>query len=197
MESYEVASCVRGFHVYGDVWTPSIGEILICKREDGNPSDLYAVAIKKGGEVIGHVPRKMSAACALFLQLGGALHCEVTDSHRRYSSDLPQGGLEIPCKFVFQCEVSKNLVPRVQKLVQSVPPIDLKCVESFTSTSVLKRTLGEETSEMPTKKRLKKDVIDLDIVPMCSSGMQQQEMPWLLCDKQSLTMSDKNIILKG
>lgn len=33
-------------------------------------SDLYAVAIKKGGEVIGHVPRKMLAACSLFLQLG-------------------------------------------------------------------------------------------------------------------------------
>ena len=158
---------------------------------------MYAVAIKKGGKVIGHVPRKMSAACALFLQLGGALHCEVTDGHRRYSSNLPQGGLEIPCKFVFQCEGSKKLVPRVQKLVQSVPPIDLKYIESFTSTSVLKRTLGKETSEIPTKKRPKKDVIDLDTVPMCSSGMQQQEMTWLLCDKQSLTILDKNIILKG
>ena len=108
MESYEVGSYVRGFHVYGNVWTPSIGEILVCERKDGNPSDLYAVAIKKGGKVIGHVPRKMSAACALFLQLGGALHCEVTDSQCQYSSNLPQGGLEIPCKFVFQCEVSKK-----------------------------------------------------------------------------------------
>ena len=195
METYEVTSCVRGFHVYGDVWTPSVGEILICEKEDGNPSDLYAVAIKKGGEAIGHVPRKMSAACSLFLQLGGTLHCKITDNHRRYSSDLPQGGLEIPCKFVFQCEVSKKLVPRVQKLVQSVPPIDLKCVESFTSASVFKRTLEEETTEMPTKKRPKKDAIDVDTVPMGS--IQLQEMPWLLCDKQSLTMSDKNIILKG
>ena len=59
---------------------------------------------------------------------------------------------------------------------------------------MLKRTLGEETSE---RCRLKKDVIDLDTVPVCYSGMQQQEMQWLLCDKQSLTMSDKNIILKG
>ena len=50
---------------------------------------------------------------------------------------------------------------------------------------------------MPTKKRPKKDVIDLDTVLMCSSGMQQQEKPWLLCDKQSLTILDKNIILKG
>ena len=49
---------------------------------------------------------------------------------------------------------------------------------------------------MPIKKRLKEDVFDLDTVPMCYSGMQQQEMPWLLCDKQSLTMSDKKIIPK-
>ena len=50
---------------------------------------MYAVAIKKGTEVVGHVPRKMSAACSLFLRLGGVLHCEIIDSHRRYSSDLP------------------------------------------------------------------------------------------------------------
>lgn len=180
--------------MYADIWTPSVGEVLICERESGNPSDLYAVAIKKGGEVIGHVPRKMSAACSLFLQLGGTLHCEVTDNHRRYSSDLPQGGLEIPCKFVFQCEVNKRLIPRVQKLVQSVPPIDLKRIESSTSASVLKRPQEEETTEIPTKKRAKKDVIDLDTLPM---DIRLQDKPWLFCDKQSLSMSDKNIIVKG
>ena len=63
MDTHVVTSSVRGFHVYADVWTPSVGEILICERESGNPSDLYAVAIKKGSEVVGHVPRKMSAAC--------------------------------------------------------------------------------------------------------------------------------------
>ena len=36
-----MAYCVRGFHVYGDVWTPSVEEIHVCEREDGNPSDLY------------------------------------------------------------------------------------------------------------------------------------------------------------
>ena len=113
METHEVVSCVRGFHVYGDIWTPSVGEILICERESENPSDLYAVAIKKGSEVVGHMPRKMSAACSLFLQLRGALHCEITNSHHQYSSDIPQGGLEIPCKFVFQCDINKKLVPRV------------------------------------------------------------------------------------
>jgi len=49
METHEVASCVTGFHVYGDNWISSVGEILICKRKSRNPSDSYAVAIKKGG----------------------------------------------------------------------------------------------------------------------------------------------------
>jgi len=30
---HEVASCVRGFHIYGDNWTSSMGAILICERE--------------------------------------------------------------------------------------------------------------------------------------------------------------------
>ena len=57
----------------------------------------------------------------------------------------------MPCKFVFQYEANKRLIPRVQKLVQSVSPIDLKHVESSTSASVIKQTLEEETTEMPTK----------------------------------------------
>ena len=113
METHEVASCVRGFHVCSDVWTPSVGEILICERESGNFSDSYAVAIKKGGEVVGHVSRKVSAACSLFLQFRGALYCEITNNHCRYSADLSQGELEIPCKFGFQCEVYKKLIHRV------------------------------------------------------------------------------------
>jgi len=81
-----VDSCVRGFHVYYDRWTPALGEVLMCEVEDGNTSDTYAVAIKKGSEIIGHVPRKISAACTLFLELGGSLSCIITDTHRRYSA---------------------------------------------------------------------------------------------------------------
>jgi len=89
-------------------------------------SDIYAIAIKKGGEVIGHVPRKISAACNLFLELGGSLRCIITDTHRRYSADLPQGGLEIPCKLVFESTEKSNLVPKVRRLVAVCLPIELK-----------------------------------------------------------------------
>ena len=61
-------SCVRGFHVYKDVWAPVTGEVLLCEMEGKNLFDPYAVAIKEGSEVIVHVPRKISAACFLFLE---------------------------------------------------------------------------------------------------------------------------------
>ena len=93
-------SSVRGYHVYQDIWTPVSGEQLVCEREDGNPQDRYAVAIKKSGNIVGHVPRNISMLCSLFMRRGGSIFCVVT-GQRRYSSDLPQGGMEIPCRYHF------------------------------------------------------------------------------------------------
>ena len=66
-----------------------------CEREPRNAKDGYAVAVKKDRTVIGHLPRKVSRVCSLFLRRGGSIHCTVT-GRQRYSVDLPQGGLEIP-----------------------------------------------------------------------------------------------------
>ena len=71
------------------------------------------VAVKKADLTVGHIPMKISALCSLFLQRGGTIACSVTDS-KRYSSDLSQGGLEIPCILKFKGE--KLLVGKVQKL---------------------------------------------------------------------------------
>ena len=78
-----VESCVHGFHVYQDIWTLTAGERLPCETEDSNASDPYAVAVKKGVQVIGHVPRKISVACSLFIQTRGTLTCIIMDSRRQ------------------------------------------------------------------------------------------------------------------
>ena len=78
-----------------------VGERLECQRECDNPSDIYAVAVKTGGTVVGLLPRKLSRLCALFIRRGGSISCSPT-GRRRYSSDLPQGGLEIPCLLFFE-----------------------------------------------------------------------------------------------
>ena len=87
-------SCVCGFHVYQDVWTPVMGEILVCRRETANIEDRYAVAVYKSEEMVGHVPRKISFLCAAFIRRGGTIYCTVQGS-RRYSSDLAQGGMQV------------------------------------------------------------------------------------------------------
>ena len=67
METHVVESCVRGFHMYQDICTPTTGERLSCQTEDRNAFDPYAVTIRKSANIIGHIPRKISAACSLFI----------------------------------------------------------------------------------------------------------------------------------
>ena len=114
METYERACCVRGYHVYRHIWSAAVGEVLSCEREPTNSRDRYAVAVKKDEVAIGHLPRKVSRICSLFLRRGGAIHCRVSGG-RRYSSDLPQGGLEIPCQVIFSAKLKE-----IKKLKRSL-----------------------------------------------------------------------------
>ena len=100
MMTFTFSSCVRGYHVYKDVWNPSVGETVNCEREGRNPEYPYAVALRKDGIIVGHVPRTISCVCTLFLRRGGAIQCTVTGP-RKYSDDLLHGGLELPCTYRF------------------------------------------------------------------------------------------------
>ena len=57
MEVNERSSCVRGYHIYKDIWDTVIGEEIQCEREpDTNRSNQYAVTIKMGySQVICHI----------------------------------------------------------------------------------------------------------------------------------------------
>ena len=85
-----VESCVRGHHIYKDVWSSSLGEVLQCTWELENTKDRYAVVVVGRSTAVGHIPRKIAAASALFLARKGTICCEVTGT-RCYSEDLPQG----------------------------------------------------------------------------------------------------------
>ncbi len=63
----ELQSYIRGQHVYKDVWTPVVGEGLLLKREPNNVRDNCAVAVLKEGQVVGHIPYKISAMVSYFL----------------------------------------------------------------------------------------------------------------------------------
>ena len=83
--SYQKASVVKGHHVYKEMWTPHLGQVLQVRPEEDNEHDEYAVAVVKNGSVVGHVPRMMSQVCWYFLNRGGRMKCEVT-GHRRFGA---------------------------------------------------------------------------------------------------------------
>jgi len=61
------------------------GEMLSTERELHNMEDQYVVAVTKDlGEIVGHVPQKISRLCSMFIEQGGDITCVVTGS-RRYS----------------------------------------------------------------------------------------------------------------
>ena len=108
VSSVEIDTVMRGYHVYKEVWTSMLGEELTCRREYDNFHDRFAVAVIKGNDIVGHVPKKISSVCSLFLRRSGTITCKVT-GNRQHSADLDQGGLEVPCKLSFACNDEPRL----------------------------------------------------------------------------------------
>ena len=112
---------IRGYHQYKGIWeSPSEDDALVCEREIGNAHDTHAVAIRKDIEgearTVGHIPRKLSSLCSIFIRRGGTICCKV-NGHRSYSHDLPQGGLEEPCIFTFVTKEEKEWT-KAKSLIQ-------------------------------------------------------------------------------
>ena len=51
MEEFERTCCIRGYHVYREIWEAAVGEELMCAREPHNSHDRYVV--KREGVVDG------------------------------------------------------------------------------------------------------------------------------------------------
>jgi len=87
-------------------------------RDRCNHHNSFAVATCRGSNVVGHMPRKISAICYVFLGKPGAvISCTVTGS-RRYSHDLPQVGLKIPCAQKFTED--KRIVSKAAILLKQI-----------------------------------------------------------------------------
>ena len=100
--------------MYKEILEAAVGEELVCVREPHNSHNHYAVAVKREDVLIGHLPRKLSRLCSLFLRRGGAIFCVVTGG-RKYSVDLPLGGLEVPCTLLFKHKPKE--VEKLKKLL--------------------------------------------------------------------------------
>jgi len=100
-------------------------ESLTCTREKGNRHEIFAVAVKKDDSTtVGHVPWEISCICNLIIRDGGLLHGSVTGS-RRYSCDIPERSMEIPCDCIFSGSalLTEKTIGHLKELQKKVPAI--------------------------------------------------------------------------
>ena len=132
----------------------------------------------KRRQIVEHVPRSISRACAVHLRSHSAITCTVTGGHE-YSSDLVLGGLQIPCTLCFTGD--KNWLEKLALLLKSGKQPD--AVDS--SSSVRFKQLDKLICE-PVK--IKEEITVDD--EACSSGSLDKDV-WVKCDKSVLTCEDK------
>ena len=118
MDSLSWDSVIRGHHIYKNIWTPFVGEILRVEQEVCNPENHFAVPIVKVETIIGHVPREVSCLFWHFIQHDGIVSCEIT-GHRK-----PSIGLEVPCTY--------NLAPRKTYYKIAHKFREVWCIDLFT-----------------------------------------------------------------
>ncbi len=93
----EINCYIRGYHVYKDTWSATIGETLLVKKEIENTNYPNAVAIFNENTVVGHVPRNLAPKFFHFLSRDTCkAFVEVTGSRVNRGAGF---GLEIPCKY--------------------------------------------------------------------------------------------------
>ena len=132
---------------------PVPGEKLLCRRKVGNSHGALSVAVLKeiGGEntIIEHVPRRISAVCNVFIRRGGRILC-IVDGGRRYSADLPQGGLQVPCKLVF-CTGKEELCKKTEKMIcDALSGTTFSVNRATHKIPVLSRIVEDQSSNQPT-----------------------------------------------
>ena len=117
MESFVLSSAVRGYHVYRDVWEPSVGEKLVARREFDNQFDKCAVKVLNGEETVGHLPREYSRIAWYFLACGGSISVQVSGRHQHCKQLC--GRVEIPRRVTFTCS-RKAMLNRLKALLAKV-----------------------------------------------------------------------------
>ena len=74
----------------------------MCIREENDTEDRYAAAVIEDSATctVGHLPRRTSMLCSLFIRRDGIIRCCII-GHRHYSRDLMQRGMEVSCQLTF------------------------------------------------------------------------------------------------
>ena len=99
LSSFSYTSFILGYHDYKEIWTPDI-EVLEVEAEPSNPHDSMATAVKRNGDVVGHVPRSLAHFTHFFLlKEDSQIMCEVTGRPLNHDVGL---NLEVLCLYCFE-----------------------------------------------------------------------------------------------
>ena len=113
LQMFHINSYIRGYHAYMEVWTPVLNEELILQREPTNVVDINAVAVKKEGVIVGHVPFNLAPCFSAFLRR------ETNSGFAKVVGDrVNRGagyGLEIPCEYSLYGP--KHYIDKLKELV--------------------------------------------------------------------------------
>ena len=140
-------------------------------------------------ELDGHLPKKINSMCSLFLRNGGVIICRITDSNKRYSKDLEQGGLEIPCLLLFEAE--QKLLEKVCKFLLFSEKIMSEAKPSESPYNI-KQEAEQEADAAPKVKRIK-------MVPESPNSINVPPKVWATCvgTKINLYQEDKVLVEKN
>ena len=159
MVSFSMEAMVRGYQMNESIWIAVIGEELQFQRKLGNSHDSFSVAVMKNDVIVGHMPRKISSVCSIFLLHGGSIYCRVIGS-RCYSAHLPQGGLEIPCVLTFTGNVKFQYVTKVERLLKAA----FASAADDESQPLLKKPRIESKPNEDDELWVKSDVVELKYI---------------------------------
>ena len=97
----EFETYIKGHHVYKNIWTPMLGEILQVRREPENIVDKFAVCVEKDDRVVGHLKKGDSGKFAktIFYFIRSDVYSQRYVEINGKRCNLGDGeGLQVPCK---------------------------------------------------------------------------------------------------
>ena len=99
--STEIDTYVKGYHVYKNIWNPTVNEQWETEIEPDNVMDKYAVWVKKNTSIVGHLTLgkngKFAKMIFYFLRADQDAECKVVITGKEVN--LSNGdGMQAPCK---------------------------------------------------------------------------------------------------
>ena len=102
--STEIDTYVKGYHVYKNIWKPTVNKELEIEMEPDNVMDKYAVCLKKSTSIVGHLPLgkngKFAKMIFYFLRADQEAECKVVITDKKLN--LGDGErMQVSCKLKF------------------------------------------------------------------------------------------------